>query len=132
MKHLYEFLLSKDNAKDVTNAPLDKDETGDAALEYLGEKFCNKFDIRKLRTGNVELILKNIEYKVPGGLHTCDRLKFTLYVNSKPMTIRRAYGYTNALKHTEEWQSPASKMKDYNSIEELCDDFKNWISKHGY
>ena len=125
-----EYLLTKSNAKDVKNVPLDKDETGDAALEYLGEDFLKRFDsIRKLMTGNVELILKDIDYESDG--HMYHRLKFTLYVNSKPMSIRRAYGWTSS-RFGDSWQSPASKMKDYKTIEELCNDLKKWISKHGY
>lgn len=88
-------------------------------MRFLDENFINQFDsIRTLRTGNIELISNDAEYRNHIGI------KCVLYLESKPFCWRRWNPCHSG------WDNHPMRMGLFDTIQEMIDSFKQWIDRN--
>ena len=117
---------TKTNSGYVDNLPPSSKEKGEAAYEYLQNRYGHIFDnIRILRSNNVALGLINTN---AAGHGIYDDSEFTLYLNTDKnngylmrRTIKGMFGST-----------PAQFIKNMNTLDDLCDKFDQLLTKRGY
>lgn len=131
---LYEYIISKDNIENVSK--LNKDEVSiiKSILKEEIEKF--NFDIRVIKTGNIEL--KSIDAIYTHGRELTSKpnmlsgVKFVFYIKSNPMILRRQYMTIDAWTKKEIWSNPPSNMKTFDNIEDMAEYLKKWMKKNLY
>jgi hypothetical protein len=121
---LYEYIISKDNISDVSRLNKELNNGFDIIKKMLEEEIVKfDFQVREMRTGNIELITKNYKTKNDDLLGQ----RFVFYIESNPMTLRRQ-PLVNGW-NIKEWDNHPRKMGEFKTIKEMCDYFKNWVNK---
>ena len=117
---------TKINSRYVDNLPPSSKEKGEAAYEYLQNRYGHIFDnIRILRSNNVALGLINTNV---AGHGMYDDSEFTLYLNTDKNT---GYLMRRTIKGTFS-STPAQFIKNMNTLDDLCDKFDQLLTKRGY
>lgn len=133
MRPIYEYLLSKSNAKDVKEQPLDNSVKVQLAIDYLTMRFLDRCEsYRIMKSGNLEIIIDNVNVK---GMHgkVCHRLKFVLYLVAEKPCVR----LTKWDEFTDyngnacaEWAQQPTNLGYADDYEGVCDIFLKWLKKH--